>query len=79
MAKRRPPKTLTTRPRSLAADIAAAKALYAAGGRCERCEQSGHALIAVEVGGRFEAHCLDQMGCKRRLRVTPGERGASCR
>lgn len=56
--------------RQLPADIAAARALEAAGGACERCETTDAMLFAVEMKhGGHRVECVDRIACDRRARA----------
>ena len=56
--------------RQLPTDIAAARALEAAGGVCERCEADDTMLFAVaQKHGGHQVECVDRIGCDRRCRA----------
>jgi hypothetical protein len=56
--------------RQLPADIAAARALEAAGGACERCERTDTMLFAVaQKRGGHQVECVDRIDCDRSVRA----------
>jgi hypothetical protein len=70
VSRRRPRRDQTAAPPPADRDdLAAARALRDAGGRCARCEQMSPALVAVPAaGGGFEAVCVALPACTRRAR-----------
>ncbi len=61
--------------RQLPADIAAARALEAAGGTCERCERIDTMLFAVEQKhGGHHVECVDRIDCDRSVRTSVVDR-----
>ena len=58
---------------SLPRDLAAAEALRAAGSRCGRCGGEAASLVAVEVGGAWQAEHLARLRCNRHVRAELAE------
>lgn len=59
--------------RQLPADLAAARALEAAGGVCERCDRTDTMVFAAEQRGGHRVECVDRVECDQRVRAWAAE------